>query len=148
MTAVFDSQLFGRIELHDGGYVQRELAIGARTVTRSLYIADELAAHPAILARAAALVDTLETLDPRARAAIAAQADGTTVHEFVAFHREEVDPAVTLADLDLVGAAVHAREPDGFALVLDYSFGRDRSDQLLAVRFDPSGAVVAINHES
>jgi hypothetical protein len=137
--------------------------LGGRSLEPSIYVDNDLA-EQAKLDRTAALLDDLERLDERARAAIAAElAQGATVADFVAFHLDELDantlrkifgsdvprePAPALARLELVGAGLHASSPDSFALVLDYSFGQEHSDQLLAIRFDDSGTAVSVSHES
>jgi len=152
---VLETKVFGCVDVLGDAYVQRETTIGSRTLSRSLYVGD-LVDQPA-LDRAAALVDTADTLDARAREAIRAQHDGEPnvtdlVHDFIAFHLEELDLDLSaldfLARLDLVGISIHPREPDGFSIVLDYSLGRSVSDQLLAVRFDARGTAVAVSHES
>jgi len=143
--AVFRSRMFGEVAVgSDGAYVTRDMPVGARSLTRSLFVGLELDADQALLDRAASLVDTVAALDSRARAAIEADAD--EVPDYVSFHLEELDEGVLreifgaarsaidratfLARLDLVGVGVHAREPDGFSLVLDYSIGRAHTDQV------------------
>jgi hypothetical protein len=159
--ALFCSRIFGDVVVAtDGAYVTREVSLGSHSITRSLFLGMDL--DQALLDRAASLVDTLETLDARAREAIEANADD--VPGYVAFHLEELDDGVLreifhadrstisrtafLARLDLVGVGVHARPPDAFSLVLDYSVGRSFTDQILAVRFDTEGRAVAVSHES
>lgn len=52
-----------------------------------------------------------------------------------------------VAALELAGINLHQRA-DSFELVLDFSFGREHSDELLAVKHSPDGAIVAVSHES
>jgi len=143
-----ETKLFGCVEIAGDAYVQRETTIGARTLTRSLYVGG--LDQPA-LDRAAILLDTADALDAHAREAIRAD-DTDLVKDFIAFHLEELSlelsPLEFLARLDLIGVNVHPREPEGFSVVFDYSIGRAQSDQLLAVRFDASGTVAAVSHES
>jgi hypothetical protein len=158
---LFRSRIFGEVAVAtDGAYVTREVAIGSHAITRSLFVGMEL--EQAVLDRAASLVDTLETLDARAREAIDANAD--EVPAYVTFHLEELEDGVLrelfdaersrigreafLARLDLVGVSVHARAPNAFSVVLDYSVGTRFTDQLLAVRFDTDGRATAVSHES
>lgn len=159
--AVFRSTFFGNVVVKAGAFERRETSLGARVLTRSLFIGDEFD-DPALLDRAASLLDTGETLDRRAREAIDAEDDD--VSGYVAFHLDEleddvlreifgaeraaIDRAALLAKLDLVGVAIHAQAPAGFSLVLDYSLGRSVSDQLLAVSFDMEGRAVQVSHES
>ncbi len=159
--AVFRSRLFGEVTVAaDGAYVTREVALGSRSLVRSLFLGMEL--DQGALDRAASFVDTLPTLDVRARVAIDANVD--CVPSYITFHLEEltdaelqelfgahrstIDRATFLARLDLVGVSVHARPPNAFSLVLDYSVGRAHTDQLLAVGFDTSGRAVGVTHES
>ena len=160
--AVFESRFFGDVVVEKGAFVRRETSLGSRVLTRSLFVGDEFGADQALLDRAASLVDTMETLDQRAREAI--DAEGDDVPGYVTFHLEEleddvlrrifgadraaIDRAAFLAKLDLVGVAVHVREPAGFSLVLDYSLGPSVSDQLLAVTFDMEGRATRVSHES
>ena len=161
---IFKSGRFGRVVVKsDGAYVKRakpEVLLGPRAVERSLFIGESL--DQGRLDRAAALLDTLETLDARARKAIAAERDD--VPGYIEFHLAElddgvlrkifamdpsaVDRATFLARLDLVGVALHAEKPAAFELVLDYSLGRKYSDQLLAVHFDVKGRAVCVSYES
>ena len=157
----FRSRTFGDVGVAaDGAYVTREVALGSRAITRSLFIGMEL--EQGVLDRAARLVDTLETLDARARQAI--QSDTRDVPAYVFFHLEELEDAVLreifgaerkaidraafVARFDLVGVGVHAREPESFALVLDYSVGRAHTDQIIAVSFDMEGRAIGLCQES
>lgn len=157
----FRSRTFGDVGVAtDGAYVTREVALGSRSITRSLFIGMEL--EQGVLDRAARLVDRLETLDARARQAI--HADTSDVPAYVVFHLEELEDSVLrevfgaerraihhaafLARLDLVGVGVHARAPESFALVLDYSVGRAHTDQLIAVSFDTEGRAIGLSQES
>lgn len=159
--AVFRSRSFGEVALAaDGAYVTREVSLGSRSMPRSLFLGMEL--DQALLDRAAAVIDTLPTLDLRAREAIAANTDNMPA--YVTFHLEELDDdvlrqlfdadrsaigrAAFLAKLELVGVNVHHRPESAFSLVLDYSLGRSYTDQLLAVAFDMRGHVLAVTHES
>ena len=159
--AVFRSRSFGEVPLAaDGAYVTREVSVGSRSMTRSLFLGMDL--DQTLLDRAAALVDTLPTLDLRAREAIAANADN--MPGYVTFHLEELDDAALhrlfdadrsaidraafLAKLEVVGVNVHHRPESAFSLVLDYSLGRSYTDELLAVSFDMRGHVLAVTHES
>lgn len=158
--AHFTTRLFGDVAVApDGAYVTREVSLGARSITRSLFVGMEL--DQARLDRAASLVDALETLDARAREVIETNAD--EVPGYIAFHLEELDDGVLrelfdadrstidrpafLARLDLVGVSVHARS-DAFSLVLDYSVGKTHTDQILAVSFDTAGRAVTVSHDS
>lgn len=161
---IFKSERFGRVVVKSGGAylkcVKPEVLLGPRAVERSFFIGESL--DQGRLDRAAALLDTLETLDARAREAIAAERDD--VPGYIEFHLEEldggvlreafamdpsaVDRATFLARLDLVGVAIHAQKPAAFELVLDYSLGRQYSDQLLAVHFDVKGRAVCVSYES
>jgi hypothetical protein len=158
---LFRSRVFGEVGVAaDGAYVTREVAIGARSITRSLFLGMEL--EQGVLDRAAALVDTLGVLDVRARESI--EANKSDVPAYVTFHLEELEDAVLqqlfgaersritresfLARLDLVGVSVHALPPQEFSLVLDYSVGKSITDQILAVRFAPTGHPTSVIHES
>jgi hypothetical protein len=151
LTIMLTTRLYGDVTITaDGAYVPREAGEGGRTRRPSLYVA----ANP--IAEAATLLDDLETLDARARAALVERSADAVVADFVAFHREELAPdtartllgdATTppevIARLDLVGLGVR---PD--AVVLDYSFGKDHTDELLVVAFDRAGQVIRVTHES
>jgi hypothetical protein len=162
--AILRSRFFGEVDVdHRGAYEKRYVILGGHPLERAIYVDDALV-DQAKLDRAGALLDDLERLDIASRAAIAAElAHGTVVAEFVAFHLDELDaatlhnifggdvpsePGPALAHLALVGAGLHPSKLDSFELVLDYSFGRAQSDQLLAIRFDDSGAVISLSHES
>jgi hypothetical protein len=157
----FRSRTFGDVAVAaDGAYVTRPVSLGSRSITRSLFIGMEL--DQRLLDRAARLVDTLETLDARARRAI--EADTSDAPAYVVFHLEELEVSILreifgaersaisreafLARLDLVGVGVHSVAPDAFSVVLDYSVGRTHTDQLLAVRFDAEGRAMGVSHES
>ena len=158
----FTTHLFGTVHVtHDGAYVPHVAAEHGRTNTPSLFVGTGL--DQSLLDAAAALLDA-DTLDTRSRDAIAEDlergAEGV-VADFVSFHLEElgadtlraifgatdVSPSQALAHLERVGVAVHAAPP-GCSLVLDYSFGKGHSDQLLAVSFDASGRLIRVSHES
>ncbi|MEJ7597472.1 MAG: DUF2004 domain-containing protein [Kofleriaceae bacterium] len=159
---VLASRLFGEVPLgDDGGFVTRALELGARTIERSLYVGDKIGSDPTSLLLAQALLERLESLDVQARAALRARLAAETsademIGSYLAFHREELDPAALggagqddaalLARLDLVGVAVHGTADEFF--VLDYSFGRAVTDQLLAVKHDAGGAITDLTHES
>jgi hypothetical protein len=169
--AVFTTKVFGDlvVEVADAGYCERETVVGSRVLKRSLFVGADLATDEDLLSLGASLVDTLDTLDARAREAIRVENEGGdgTVRGYAEFHLEELDADVLmqifghetpersaidrgtfLAKLDLIGISVHARAPSGFSLVLDYSLGRSHTDQVLAVTFDMEGRVLAVNHES
>lgn len=159
--ATFTTSRFGDLVLEsDGdGFVRREIAVNGRTATCSLFVNGTVPV--ALLGRAAALVDTLDLLDARARDSLRSELAGDTdVASFLQFHLDELSaselherfgddlaPSSVLAALDLVGVAVHGKEAT-FEVVLDYSVGRALSDQLLAVRFDDDGQPRGVSHES
>ncbi|MDP3274908.1 MAG: DUF2004 domain-containing protein [Deltaproteobacteria bacterium] len=155
--------MFGSLVVDHEAYVPRVATKDGRTTTPSLYVGDGL--DQAALDRVATLFDPWTARDLQAREAIAEDlARGTdgVVSAFVAFHREELeldivqrifgaeptDALTALAQLDLVGVSVHADETSGFSLVFDYSFGPTVTDELLAVKFSPSGVVTCVAHES
>lgn len=160
------TKVFGTIPVSpDGAFVRRETTVGGRQLTRSIFVSDQLAARLELLARAASLLDDLDDLDVKARAAIRSALDGPddTVRAYIEFHLEELTaeeleslfgvpkatilPTTFVAKLELVGVAIHPA-PGAFKIVLDYSLGREVSDQLLAMTFDPNGRVIQLSHES
>lgn len=158
--ATFESRIFGSLPVADDAYWSGATTVGGRQYVRAIFIGT---GDQNILDRAASLVDDLDRLDVRARAAIqAAHAADATVRGYVDHHLDAVDAdvlerlfgaakpddATFLARLELVGVAIHPVKEEHFKLVLDYSLGRDVSDELLAVRFDEAGEVVAVTHES
>lgn len=161
MGSTFRTAIFGDVDVAaDGAYVTREVTAGSRSIKRSLFIGMELDQRQ--LDRAARLVDAIEALDARARDAL--DTNTSEVPSYVTFHLEELDDGVLreifdahrssidrarfLARLDLVGVNVHARVPEGFSIVLDYSIGRAHTDQLLAVSFDTEGRALTVSQES
>ena len=167
--STFTSRRLGTLPFSptDGAYAPAlALTVNGRPTTCSLFIGPGWAQDPSVLARAAALVDDhLDRLDLDGRAALASDATGL-VADFVAFHLEELDAAAItrvlgrapgeidratfLAGLQLVAIGLHpdAAAAGGFTLNLDYSLGRDLSDQLLVARFDDAGQQIRIAHES
>jgi len=154
---VWKTELFGDVTLtEDGAYIAREPDAAGRTRRPSLYVAGGLSR--AWLDQATPLVDDIASLDERARRALvdSVESGDKIVVDFIAFHRDELDadtvrllfgdastPGETIARLDLVGLGVR-----GEAFVLDYSFGRAQTDQLLVVAFDARRNVVSVSHES
>src|SRR5688500_12622651 len=126
------TKLFGDLAPAGGAYVPREAGENGRTKRPSLYVADSL--PPARIDQAAAMIDEVPSLEARARTALVERIENgdKLVVDFIAFHRDELDPATArvllgdattpadvIARLDLVGLGV--RE-DSF--VLDFSFGK------------------------
>lgn len=161
------SRLFGDLDVDgsDSLYVVRRTTVSGVTRDRGLYVSDEVLSDDAAFAAALARLDDTDALDARARAAIAAtftDPDDGTVRDFLDFHLEELEPevlarlvgvevppdrATLLASIALLGFAIHPRA-NGAEIVVDYGVGRDVSDQVLAVAFEPSGAVRRVSHES
>ena len=75
-------------------------------------------------------------MDLRGRQALLEENDD--VPGYVRFHIEELDD----------DAAVHAKPPESFSVVLDYSIGRAHTDRILGVTFAPKGQVVEVSHDS
>lgn len=164
---ILRSRLFGDLEVDpsDGFYVHRTTTVRGVARERGLYVSDVVLRDEASSAGAIARLDEADELDERARSAIAAalaDAGDETVGPFVDFHLEELgadalraivgadvppDRASFLASLALLGFAIHAAG-GGYVIVADYGVGRDVSDQVLAVAFDPGGVVRRISHES
>lgn len=152
-----ETRRFGALVVPDDGlFERRECVVGGRRLERTLFISTPLD-DPRVIVT----LDGLDGFDERARAALEAErAAGTsTALEFVAFHRDEVpetfarvglgaSDADFLRDLDLVGLSIHPDAEHGFTLTLDYSPGRALTDQLLAVHFAGSGALLFVAHES
>lgn len=89
--AIFTTSRFGDLVLEsDGdGFVRREIAVNGRTATCSLFVNGTVPV--ALLGRAAALVDTLDLLDARARDSLRSElADDTDVASFLQFHLDEL----------------------------------------------------------
>ncbi len=126
----------------------------------SIYISAEVS--DASLRAASTLLSDLLTLRKRGRAAIAdeAESDATIMRDFFLLHVEEVPECLPEAvrltatneafvgALELVGVAIHPDDEASFQVVLDFSFGRDYSDQVLAVKFHPDGSIWQVSHES
>ena len=145
------TRLWGDVVISgDGAYVPYEADENGRTRRPSLYIAADASDF--------SLVDDVHALDVRARAALveALERADTVVVDFIVFHREELEPEIarvllgdattpsdTIARLDLVGIGIRAD-----AFVLDYSFGKPHTDQLLVVAFGSAGQLLRIAHES
>ena len=157
-----ESLAFGSVTVASGDdtYVTREVTLAGRTAPRSLFLEEGLGAER--LAGIRPLLDDLETLDARARAALrdALEADPEgTVGEYLAVPLQErpaalasvvqgesLGPGALLAHLELRGVGAHLR-PEGFALALDYAPGRDHGGRLLIVTLDPTGTPVGIASE-
>ena len=132
---MFRSRIFGDVAVAaDGAYVTREASLGSRSLTRSLFLGMEL--DQALLDRAASFVDTLETLDIRAREAIEANVDACrATSRFTS--RSSTTPSCSKSSTRIArpstarhssrgsisSAQLHARPPNAFSLVLDYSVG-------------------------
>lgn len=63
------------------------------------------------------------------------------------FGTGDVDPQTFLTPMRLIRIGLRPDEPDTGA-VFDYTLGRDLTDQLVAVKFDNDGAVIAVAVES
>lgn len=158
---VFKSKPFPSVTIEsDAGYWSGDIEVGGTTLTTSLYVDAQVS--DAALKDAARLLIDLTDLRERARAAIAsAAASGETImRDFFQVHLDEAPgslPAAVRAEatneafvgaLEMCGVGVHAHEELAFHVVLDFSFGRAHSDQILAVKFSPDGAVCHVSHES
>lgn len=144
----------------DSGYWSGKVTLDGKTLPMSIYI--DASVSDAKLKDAASILSEFLTIKERARAAIGVQAKGDdgTILDFFQFHLEEVPDCLPeevrtkatneafLAALELVAVSIHADENAAFQLVLDFSFGRAHSDQVLAVKFRPDGEIDDICHES
>ncbi len=157
----FTSKPFPPVAIEsDSGYWSGSIPLGDATLPMSLYI--DASVSDAGLQDAAALLGDLLTLKERAQAAIGVEAerDPTIMRDFFQFHLEEVPDCLPksvqteatneafVGPLELVGVAIHAEEDSVFQLVLDVSFGRDYSDQRLAVKLRSDGTILSVDHES
>ncbi len=157
----FKSEHFPPLPIEsDAGYWSGDIELGGATLPMTLYI-DAAITDPQ-LQEAARLLKDLAELRRQGRAAIAERADSdeSIRRDFFEFHLEEVPDslpatvranpsnAAFVAALELCGVAIHAATDIGFQLVVDFSFGREHSDQLLAVKFAPDGSIRSLSHES
>lgn len=115
-----------------------------------------------VLEDAATILGGILTLEKRGRSAIAKEAktDEAIMQDFFLFHLEEVPDCLPetvrtaatkeafVEALTLVGVALHGDDKAAFQIVLDYGYGRDYSDQLLAVKFGPDREIWEVSHES
>ena len=158
---VFSTEVFPPVKIEaDSGFWSGEVNICGVTLPMSIYI--DSAVSDTELKHAELLLDSLPELRRRARAAIgsAAESDATIMRDFFQFHVDEVPHALPQAlraggtngafveALELCSVAIHAHEHFAFQLVLDFSFGRQHSDELLVVKFDPDGVIHQVSHES
>ena len=158
---VFNSEPFPPVTIEaDSGYWSGDIELSGAMLSMAIYI--DSAVADAKLEDAARMLKGLADLRKRGLAAIgtSAASDETTVRDFFQFHLEEVPdslPEAVRAEatndafvgaLVLCGVAIHADEDFAFQLVLDFSFGRQHSDELLAVKFSPDGSVRQVSHES
>lgn len=164
----FESRVFGSHAVDADFFWKGETTVSGCRRERSLHVRVD---DQAVLDRAAALVDSIEVLDARARKAIddarSAPDGDTTVGDFVDDQLAEMDAETLfevfaaapsaiaqttfLGKLELRSVAVRAPDDtpvDGFALVLDYSLPGDVSDQLLVVTFTAAGEPVSVEWES
>ena len=161
----FESRVFGTLPVKGEEFTQRKTTVRGHQRKRSLHV---WVTDQALLDRAAALVDDIDTLDLRARAAIDAarkkrnkivlafvgdqlkELDESTLVEVFGAEPPLIDHETFLAKLDLVTVAVRPDEEGdgGFVLVFDYSLPGDVSDELLVVQFTSAGEPVDIRHES
>ena len=144
----------------DAGFWRGPLALGGTTPEVTLYVDASLS--EASYASAKELLAELTSLQQRAREGIidAAGKESEGVDGFFAFFRDELPealpealrgeaPAEALTSaLMLCGVALHSDHEGSFDLTLDFTFGREHSDELLAVRFSPTGELCDVSHES
>ena len=144
----------------DAGYWSGTISLGGATLPMSLYI--DASVSDASFVAATELLGGLPMLLDRGRAAIANEAtnDPTIRRDFFQFHVEEVpeclpeavrDQATNeafAAALKLVGVGLHSDADCVFQIWLDYSYGREFSDELLSVKFRPDGSIQQVSHES
>lgn len=133
----------------DGGYWNGDLDLGGKKMPVSIFV-DSCIQDEVVLKPAAHQLNLLEAMAQTAASAIrdAAAEIGSVAADVLAFHRDEAPDAVP-ADLNaepipklagalaLVGVGVHSVEPNRYQIVLDFSLGRDRSDQVVAATFTP-----------
>ena len=144
----------------DGGYWLGDIELDGEQVPVSIFV-DSCLQDKIVLERAAHQLNSLEAMTQTAVSAIrnAATASGSVVSDFLVFHRDEVPEAIPtnlsaeplpklVGALALVGVAVHPVEPNSHQIVLDFSFGRDLSDAVLAATFTAKGQLDDICHES
>ena len=156
LSNVMRTKLFGDVATAGGAYVPRETDESGRTKRPSLYVADSLS--PARIDQAVLMIDEVTSLDVLARRALVEHIENgdKLVVDFIAFHRDELDPdtarallgdattpSETIARLHLVGLGVRQD-----AFVLDFSFGKAHTDELLVVAFDAERNVIHVMHES
>ena len=137
----------------DSGYWQGTIRVGTEDLPLSVFV--DASVNDDMLTRAAALIEDITDLRSLGLAAIRERESDSIVSDFFEFHQEELPhvapPGSSLkqliAALGLVGIGVHSNA-DSFLVVLDFSFGRQHCDELLAVKFSPDRVVSAVSHES
>ncbi len=158
---IFKSELFPPVPVEaDSGYWSGDIELSGATLSISIYI--DSTVSDAGLEDAARMLNDLADLRTRGRAAIgtSAASDATIMRDFFQFHLNEVPESLPAAvrteatneafvgALELCNVAIHADEELAFEIWLDFSFGREHSDELLSVKFGPDGLVRRVNHES
>lgn len=146
---------------------EQELPVGGGSVRVALWAGRDADLTAAALDAFAAFLARLNEADQAARAAIAAYLaeDG----EYISLHEEEIEDAeypqepaafaqaMRLTDISLWASDPNAEDDedededeDGQAepIVMDYNIDPERSDQLLAVKFDLDGKITGIDWES
>ena len=150
---------------------EQELPVGGGSVRVALWAGSDADLTAAALDAFAAFLARLNEADQAARAAIAAYLaeDG----EYISLHEEEIEdaeypqePAAFAQAMRLTNIGLWASDPnaeddeneDGGGggggggqaepIVMDYNIDPERSDQLLAVKFDLDGKITGIGWES
>ncbi len=161
MSRSFQCPPFPSVPLDsESGYWSGNIELDSASLTVSLYV--DAALSDLVLRDATKRIANLASVRRNGLAAIAAEAelDPTICRDFFEFHLSEVPgclpPTVRenptsqgyVDALLLVGVGIHSDDTRAFQIWLDFSYGRQFSDELLSVKFAPDGSVFAVSHES
>jgi hypothetical protein len=143
----------------DGGFWSGDIELEGDVRPMTLYF-DRFT--PATFKQVAGMLSELAALRTKARLAIHAEAlaDPTIRRDFFLFHLEEIPGALPgslhakssdsdfIEVLKLSGVGIHEHTEVGFEIWLDFSYGREVTDELLSVKFVPDGSIRCVSHES
>jgi len=160
-----ETQIFGTIEVGESTpYIKRAIQVNGRPENCGLYIADEFSKHTSHYQKIAEFIDRIDFFDTKARDILFQefQNGNALVVDFLDFHLEEceeeikaklqvstIDRKLLLQRLDLRAIGFDLREAeDAIEFGFDYCPGENFTGELLVVKFNESGNVIEVAHES
>jgi Protein of unknown function (DUF2004) len=168
--ASIETNLFGRIEFNPTSATlwRGTIMVNGDSNAISLYIGDGLSSRMDLLSPVFEMLEGIDLLDTRARAALLEDMKGSKsgiVAGFINCHLNELDDKLLkqifvginltkvskeslLTRLELRAIGIHLEEPSEVSVNLDYSFNPEFSDELLVARFRNGGQELSLAHES